>query len=175
MLTIMQAHNNSLLFGVCMVFALLAFLFGVTIRVPQAISRVAMRLESGLRKYIEPRALPISLIGSVLAFSYGAITTFLSVYAKAIGLDTYASYFFIIFALMIVISRPFTGKWFDRSGPHLLVYPGVILFTLGMITLSMASSPILFLVAGGMLGLGFGAMLPSFQTIATQNDMPSYA
>lgn len=169
-LTIMQTHNNSLLFGVCIMFALLAFLLGVTIRIPQAISRVAVKSESesGWRKFIEPRALPISLAGSVLAFSYGAITTFLSVYAKAIGLDTYASYFFMVFALMIVISRPFTGKWFDRSGPHLLVYPGVILFTLGMITLSIAASPVLFLVAGGMLGLGFGAMLPSFQTIAIQ-------
>ncbi|WP_051253755.1 MFS transporter [Paenibacillus alginolyticus] len=167
-LTIMQTHNNSLLFGVCIVFALLAFLFGVTIRIPQAISRVNVQSVSGWRKFIEPRALPISLAGTVLAFSYGAITTFLSVYAKSIGLDTYASYFFMVFALMIVISRPFTGKWFDRSGPHLLVYPGIILFTLGMILLSMASSPVLFLVAGGMLGLGFGAMLPSFQTIAIQ-------
>ncbi|SDN18823.1 Predicted arabinose efflux permease, MFS family [Paenibacillus sp. yr247] len=167
-LTIMQSHNNSLLFGVCIVFALLAFLFGLSIRVPQAISRAAVKSESGWRKFIEPRALPISLTGSVLAFSYGAITTFLSVYAKAIGLDKYASYFFMVFALMIVISRPFTGKWFDRSGPNGLVYPGVALFTLGMIALSLASSPIPFLVAGGMLGLGFGALLPSFQTIAIQ-------
>lgn len=75
---------------------------GVTIRIPQAISRVAVQSESGRRKFIEPRALPISLASSVLAFSYGAITTFLSVYAKTIGLDTYASYFFMVFALMIV-------------------------------------------------------------------------
>jgi MFS family permease len=167
-LTIIQSHNNTLLFGVCIVFALLALLFGMSIRFPQTVTSAAVKPETGWKKFIEPRALPISLTGSVLAFSYGAITTFLSVYAKALGLDTYTSYFFMVFALMIVFSRPFTGKWFDRSGPHLLVYPGVILFTLGMIGLSMVSSPILFLIAGGLLGLGFGAMLPSFQTIAIQ-------
>lgn len=56
----------------------------MTIRIPQAISRVAVQSESGRRKFIEPRALPISLASSVLTFSYGAITTFLSVYAKTI-------------------------------------------------------------------------------------------
>ncbi|MBA2943946.1 MFS transporter [Paenibacillus sp. CGMCC 1.16610] len=167
-LTIMQSNNNALLFGVCIVFAVLSLLFGLSLRIPQRVVQASVKPEKGWRKFIEPRAIPISLTGSVLAFSYGAITTFLSVYAKANGLEKYASYFFMVFALMIVISRPFTGKWFDRSGPNGLVYPGVVLFTLGMIGLSLTSSAVPFLVAGGLLGLGFGAMLPSFQTIAIQ-------
>lgn len=167
-LTIMQAHNNSLLFAVCIVFSVLSLVFGLSLRIPQRVTHAAAKPEKGWRKFIEPRAIPISLTGSVLAFSYGAITTFLSVYAKSNGLESYASYFFMVFALMIVVSRPFTGKWFDRSGPNGLVYPGVVLFTAGMILLSLISSPVPFLIAGGMLGLGFGAMLPSFQTIAIQ-------
>lgn len=167
-LTIMQSHNNALLFGVCIVFSVLSLLFGLSLRIPRRVVQPSVKPEKGWRKFVEPRAIPISLTGSVLAFSYGAITTFLSVYAKANGLESYASYFFMVFALMIVISRPFTGKWFDRSGPNGLVYPGVVLFSVGMIALSLTSSPVPFLIAGGLLGLGFGAMLPSFQTIAIQ-------
>lgn len=167
-LTIMQSNNNVLLFSICIVFSVLSLMFGLSLRIPQRVVQASVKPEKGWRKFIEPRAIPISLTGSVLAFSYGAITTFLSVYAKSNGLEKYASYFFMVFALMIVMSRPFTGKWFDRSGPNGLVYPGVILFTLGMIGLSLTSSPVPFLVAGGLLGLGFGAMLPSFQTIAIQ-------
>ncbi|MDD9265807.1 MFS transporter [Paenibacillus sp. GCM10023248] len=171
-LSIMQTHNNTLLFSVCIGFSVLSLLFGLSLRIPQRVVQAAAQPEKGWRKFIEPRSIPISLTGSVLAFSYGAITTFLSVYAKANGLESYASYFFMVFALMIVISRPFTGKWFDRSGPNGLVYPGVVLFTVGMIVLSLMSSPVPFLIAGGLLGLGFGAMLPSFQTIAIQAAPP---
>ncbi|UJF32735.1 MFS transporter [Paenibacillus hexagrammi] len=171
-LSIMQTHNNMLLFGICILFAVLSLLCGAILRIPARKETIGVTSQKGWRKFVEPRALPISLTGSVLAFSYGAITTFLSVYAKEMGLGSYSSYFFMVFALMIVLSRPFTGKLFDRSGPHVLVYPGVILFTLGMIALSMAHSPIVFLGAGGMLGLGFGAMLPSYQTIAVQSAPP---
>ncbi|WP_412973881.1 hypothetical protein [Paenibacillus sp. OAS669] len=45
-------------------------------------------------------------------------------YAKSIGLSSYASYFSMVFAAIIVASRPFTGKLFDRLSPNVLVYPG---------------------------------------------------
>lgn len=172
-LTIMQHFTDTVLFAVCSLLALLSFACGMTVRIAKPVARKRTETAAGWRKFIEPGALPISLTGSLLAFSYGAITTFLSVYAKAIGLGAYASYFFMVFAATIVISRPFTGKLFDRSGPHLLVYPGFALFVLGMIVLSIARSPAAFLAAGGVLGLGFGALLPSFQTIAIQAS-PSY-
>lgn len=172
-LTIMQHYNDTVLFAFCSLLALLSFGFGAAVRIPQPTARKKTQAVSGWRQFIEPGALPVSLAGSLLAFSYGAITTFLSVYAKAIGLAPYASYFFMVFAAMIVLSRPFTGRLFDRVGPHVLVYPGFVLFVLGMIGLSMAGSPLVFLAAGGVLGLGFGALLPSFQTIAVQAS-PSY-
>ncbi|UUZ83573.1 MFS transporter [Paenibacillus sp. P26] len=50
----------------------------------------------------------------------------------------------------------------------MLVYPGIILFIAGMIWLSQANSALVFLITGGMIGLGYGAILPSFQTIAVQ-------
>ncbi|UKS27215.1 MFS transporter [Paenibacillus sp. HWE-109] len=167
-LTITQTHNNNLLFGVCILLGFLAFICGLFIRLPKRVVNTKVIAAKGWRKFIEPSALPISLTGSVLAFSYGAITTFLSVYAKAIGLESYASYFFMVFALAIVVSRPFIGKWFDHYGPNRLVYPGIILFTVGMIGLSLTQSSLLFLLVAVLLGLGFGALLPSFQTIAIQ-------
>jgi MFS family permease len=169
-LTIITYSSHWVLFIVCIAFGLMALSCGVMIRIPHKARsvRTAQPTVKGWRGYIEPKALPISVTGSFLAFSYGAITTFLSVYAKAIGLGKHASYFFMVFAAMIVISRPFTGKWFDRSGPNTLVYPGVLLFTAGMISLSFANSAAIFFTAAAMLGLGFGALLPSFQTIAIQ-------
>jgi MFS family permease len=169
-LTVIQSSGFLILFVICIAFALLSVSCGIIARIPKKASDMSSTIapEKGWRRFIEPGALPISITGSLLAFSYGAITTFLSVYAKAIGYAEHASYFFMVFAAMIIISRPFTGKWFDRFGPNILVYPGILLFTLGMLLLSMATSPAVLLSSAAILGLGFGALLPSFQTIAIQ-------
>ncbi|MBB3110737.1 MFS family permease [Paenibacillus phyllosphaerae] len=168
-LMITEAGSNMVLFGTCFVLAMLALVCGLSVRIPAAVLRDKDALR-GWRQFIEPKALPIGLTGAVLAFSYGAITTFLSVYAKSLDLSAYASVFFAVFALMIVLSRPFTGKLYDRSGPNILVYPGLALFTVGMFALSGAHSLTLFLVAAAILGLGYGALFPSYQTIAIQSS-----
>ncbi len=115
---------------------------------------------------IEPSSIPIALTGFVLAFSYSGILSFIPIYAKELGLSEIASYFFILYALVVVISRPFTGKIFDRFGENVLVYPAIIIFTIGMFILSQAQTSFWFLGAGMLIGLGYGTLIPSFQTIA---------
>ena len=57
---------------------------------------------------IEPSSIPIAL-GICFSLFYG-ILSFIPIYAKELGLSEIASYFFILYALVVVISRPFTGK-----------------------------------------------------------------
>ncbi len=160
-LTIMSHYNSRVLFIACAIFALLSFLFGMLIRIPEQIRKDNKGKLWDWKKYIEPSAIPISLSGSVLAFSYGAITTFISIYAQELGLSSFASYFFVVFAAMIVIPRPLVGRLFDRLGEHVLVYPGIFLFAIGMIGLSQAHTAFLFLLTAGIIGLGYGALLPA--------------
>ncbi|NHN33406.1 MFS transporter [Paenibacillus agricola] len=170
-LTVLSHYHFTALFGACFVFSLLAFACSQLTRIPLKLklqNQPAIVKSYNWRRFIEPKAIPISLAGSILAFSYGAISTFISVYAKFLGMEQMASYFFMVFAAMILVSRPFTGKLFDRAGEHVLVYPGIALFVIGMLWLSQAHSVAVFLVAGAIIGLGFGALLPSFQAIAVQ-------
>ncbi|WP_240762754.1 MFS transporter [Paenibacillus thalictri] len=169
-LTVMDHFSSGVMFILCLVFALIACFLGVSLNIPKKSGMPKTPSAKGWKSLIEPGAVPIALAGSILAFSYGAITTFISVYAKDMGIGPMASYFFMVFAAMIVISRPFTGKMFDRKGPNVLVYPGILLFTAGMILLSLAHTSSVFLAAGAVIGLGFGALLPSFQTIAVQSS-----
>ncbi|HEY2493260.1 MAG TPA: MFS transporter [Paenibacillus sp.] len=165
----MTSHTNFyVLFVTISVFSLLSLACSAMTQIPKHVPVTSELSAWDIKRYIEPKAIPISLAGFVLAFSYGAISTFVSVYAKSIGLEQMASYFFVVFAAMILISRPFTGRLFDRKGAHILVYPGIMLFVIGMIWLSQAYSAPIFLITAGIIGLGFGAILPSFQTIALQ-------
>ncbi|MNJ33213.1 Purine efflux pump PbuE [compost metagenome] len=168
-LTISLHFGYMILFASCIVFSLLAFVFACMLQIPALESRfVDMKLK-GWRSYIEPKAIPISISGFVLAFSYAGIATYISIYATNLNLQNIASYFFVVFAALILISRPFTGRIFDKHGAHLLVYPGLVLFVVGMFVLSQSSQGVSFLTAGGIIGLGYGALLPSFQTLAIQS------
>ncbi|WP_310550609.1 MFS transporter [Paenibacillus glufosinatiresistens] len=152
---------------------MLSLLCGLLIPIPPRAPRPqGENLGRGLLRYFEPKALPISLAGFFLAFAYGALSTFISVYAASIGLTSAASYFFIVFAAMVLLSRPFTGRLYDRRGAHLLVYPGAVLFAAGMLALSAAHSAFGFLLTAALIGLGYGAILPSFQTLAVQSAAP---
>ncbi|MDU0204032.1 MULTISPECIES: MFS transporter [Paenibacillus] len=157
------------MFMMVAVFSLLSLLCGMLTRFTKHVNRPSSEVViKGVRRYIEVSAIPISIAGFVLAFSYGALSTFISVYAKTLGLERIASYFFIILALMILLTRPFTGRLFDRKGEHILAYPGIILFIIGMIWLSQAYTAPVFLITAGIIGVGYGAIFPSFMTIAVK-------
>lgn len=117
---------------------------------------------------IEIKAIPISLVGFLTSFAYSGIMSFISVYAKSVGLFESVSLFFVVFAAAMLLSRPYTGRLYDRSGPNAVIYPSLIIFAIGLILLSATHSVFLLLVAGTLIGLGYGALLPSFQTMSIQ-------
>ena len=82
--------------------------------------------------------LRISLVSFFFALVYASIVSFVSVYAEELQLTEVASYFFIVYVIALLISRPFTGKWFDQYGANVIMIPSIISFALGMFLLSQA-------------------------------------
>jgi len=119
-----------------------------------------------LKKYIEPRAVPISLVVLVTAFCYSSVLTYLSFYATQLNLVKTASLFFITYSIAILLSRPFTGKLLDRKGANYVMYPAIIIFAIGMFILSIADNSTLFLLSSVFIGLGFGNIQSCAQAIS---------
>ena len=69
----------------------------------------------------------------------------------------------------MLATRPFTGRSFDEKGPKYIVIPGLVSFMIGLALLAFMNSPFLFLLSGAFIGLGYGAVVPSFQTLAIQS------
>ncbi|WP_438318016.1 MFS transporter [Sporosarcina sp. FA9] len=120
----------------------------------------------------EKKALPVSLLASVISFSYASVLSYLSIYAQAKDLLELASTFFLIYAAVMLVARPFTGRIFDEKGPKFVIIPGFISFIIGLIMLAFMDSTFVFLVAGAFLGFGYGSIVPSFQTLAMQATDP---
>lgn len=152
---------------------LIAYFF-VKISLPQPNKHNGNQTEklSFLEKFIEPKALPVSFIALLIGFAYSGVMTFITFYAREINLVEAASYFFLAYAGIVVISRPITGKMMDVRGPNIIVYPCIIVFAIGMLLFSQASAGWMLLLAAVLIGFGYGNFNSIAQTIAVKVTEP---
>ncbi|MDP4163514.1 MAG: MFS transporter, partial [Bacillota bacterium] len=169
-----QQFGPTILFTFSVVGALGSLLTGMSVKLSQRNHMKQAHSSSpfSFRAFFETSAVPISIVGSFFALVYSSILSFVSVYANDIHLGTVSSLFFVVYAVVLLISRPFTGKWFDLRGANIIVFPSIILFALGMFILSKSGSAGSFLFSAGLIGLGWGTIFPTFQTIAIQDAAP---
>lgn len=125
-----------------------------------------------LSNYIEPKALPISIIVLFIGFAYSGVMSFLSFYSESIDLVKAGSYFFLVYAITILCTRPITGPLMDRKGANIVVYPALGIFAVGMLLFSQATNSFLFLVAAGLIGIGYGNMNSIAQALAVKSTEP---
>lgn len=108
--------------------------------------------------------MPIFLMG----LAYSSVLSFLNTYAIEIDMVTAASFFFIVYAVAVLSTRPFTGRLIDQQGPNMVIYPTFILMALGFLLLGSTTSGLLILVAGFIIGLGFGNFQSAAQIICVK-------
>lgn len=133
---------------------------------PEAVKKL------GVRGLLEMRALPIAFVTLLAAVAYSGVLSFISFYAEEINLVSTASFFFLVYAIAVLFSRPYTGKLLDVKGNNFVVYPSLILFAGGLLLLSATSAGWMLLLAGGIIGLGFGNFQSCAQAIALQGVKP---
>lgn len=119
-----------------------------------------------LNNFFEPKAFPISIIAVFVGLCYSSILTFITSYSQEIHLVDVASFFFVVYAVAILVSRPFTGRWFDTKGENFVMYPSFLLFAIGLIILSQAHLGYSLLLAGIFVGLGYGTFMSNAQAIS---------
>lgn len=144
-------------------------------KLPDEIMQPSRRRRKGLslRDFFERRSVPAAFLGGLVFFVYGGVLTFLPLYARSLGMQEETSLFYAVFAAVIVVSRPLIGRMFDRFGPDATVWPGFVAFGLGMVLLGSVESLVGLFVAAAVLGLGFGALSPAFQTLAVTSAPPA--
>lgn len=122
-----------------------------------------------LSDMIEPKAIPIAIVSGLVGIAYASILSFVPVYAEEIGLEKTASYFFLVFAIVMIVFRPYLGRAFDEKGARFVLVPSLVIFAVGLTMLGFTTTSIALLIAAGLVGLGYGTLLPGFQTVAIQS------
>ena len=118
--------------------------------------------------FIEQKSLPVAALAMIVSFSYASIMSFISTFTASKNLLSYASLFFIVFAVSMMSLRPLTGKLYDNKGPHYVIYPALTLFSIGLAVLSQINTLTGLMIAAVFIGIGFGSVQPCLQTLAIQ-------
>ncbi len=156
-------------------FALLCLLIGCFLQVPDAITAAKNSTISSdepndfISKVMEKKAIPIGLVILLVSTCYSGVLSYINFYAKEINLVETASVFFLMYAVAILISRPFTGPLMDRRGENVIMYPAFIIMALGLLILSQVESGRGLLISAALLGLGYGNIQSVCQTIAIKS------
>ncbi len=171
---LVQHASYNVIFAGCVGLGVISLIVALMVNIPNPVHTDAPpeKMSLSLKSFIEPRALPISIVILVLAFCYSSVLTYMNFYANELDLAKVASFFFITYSIAIIISRPFSGKLLDKKGANYVMYPAIVIFALGMLILSAAHSGLTFLLASVLIGFGYGNIQSCCQAVAIKSVPP---
>ena len=115
------------------------------------------------------------LIASLTLFTaatvYGAVLTFLPVFAPERGLRN-MGIFFSAYAVFTFISRIIAGRLSDRFGRRKIILPFLMLVAVAVFLLPWLDNIYLLLLIGAFFGLGFGAFMPALNAFVVDETTP---
>lgn len=124
-----------------------------------------------LSDFFDKKALLPAVVMLLMNFAFAAVITFIALHGQARGVDNIYLYF-TVYAVVIIITRPITGKIIDKIG---FFVPGILSALSVIITLvivSFSTDIIMFCIAGIFAGLGFGTGMGTLQTMAVASMPP---
>ena len=110
---------------------------------------------------LEMRVLVISVTLFLYSFGYGGITSFTALYADANGV-TPKSLYLTTLAIVILVTRPFSGRFGDRWGYRRVFLPCLVLIAAGLALLAVGGTRFWLIASAVVFGIGFGTAYPSY-------------
>ncbi|WP_042277439.1 MFS transporter [[Clostridium] dakarense] len=161
-LSLISKYSFNVLFYVSTILAVLGFITTFKLKYKKIENKEHSKIRGSL--YEESSIYP-SIIIFFVTVTYGALTSFLPLYAAEKGIQNIGM-FFTVYAAALFISRPLFGKVIDKLGFDYTIIPGLICIVVAMGLLSKSSNMCMFLITAFIYGIGFGATQSSLQTMS---------
>lgn len=115
-------------------------------------------------------SVPVVLIAFLAGVSYSVVISFTNQFTTEIGHRGITGVIFLVIAAVALLARTFTGRLQDRIGDDVVAYPGLASLGGGLLLASTAPSTATLLVAAGLIGIGYGTMLPAVLAMAVNRS-----
>jgi predicted MFS family arabinose efflux permease len=120
------------------------------------------------------QALPASLVGFTILFTWSSVTTFFPIYATSRGV-TNPGLFFTVMAVMLILGRTLGGRIMDIPNRGIVLIPCIASSVAAMAILSISGTQGMFLLAAAVWGAGFAFLMPILLTLALESAGPSHS
>ena len=127
-----------------------------------------LKVQKSKMEIYERKAIMPGVMLFLVAMAYGAVISFLPLFALQRGVDN-VGIFFVVYALAILLTRPLTGKMVDRLGFDYTIIPGFACLLVGLFLLANLKSETTLIWVALIYGTGLGAMITSLQTMALRD------
>ncbi len=168
--------NYRVLFAICTILAV--------------VSIAAILMSSSGKDFVEQERPQRFAIGSVIdrstvklsifmffvAVAYSSLNSFATVFAAEQGWDAIGPFIFLTYSIVLIITRPITGRLLDRYGENSVLYPSIFCMACGVLMAACAVNQWMLLSCGAFMALGFGTCMSCGQAVATKmTDQPTSA
>ncbi len=113
-----------------------------------------------------------ALVLMLIGFPFGAIHTFLPLYIQTLHLDFNPGLFYTIAAMASFSARSVIGSRSDRYGRGIFIAGSLCCYTSGIAFLATANSPMSFICAAVLEGLGSGTLIPMTVALVSDRSLP---
>lgn len=132
------------------------------IKIPfKKVKKFRITLESVIAK----EAVVPAVIMFFLMLTYSNINSFLVIYAGEKGCGANIGFFFTVYALTLLFTRPVVGRLADKFGLSKMFLPAMCCFALAFFLISCAGTLPALLFAAFVSAFGYGACYPLVQTL----------
>lgn len=114
-------------------------------------------------RFILVKGIPIFLNQLLVTIGWGMLLAFAVLYGKQINI-TNAGVFFLFVAGGLIISRIVSGRFVDRGHIHLVSVIALSIIAVSFLAFALLHSIFAYCISAFFIGIGFGTMLPAFQT-----------
>ena len=119
----------------------------------------------------DPSLLIPTLVLLLIGLVFGTLVAFLPLFIKELGLEFNVGFFYTVVAIASFSVRLFVGQASDRYGRGLFISGSLICYIISMVLLSLASSPVMFILAAIAEGAGAGILIPLILALISDRSL----
>lgn len=141
-----------------------AVAFTISLAVPETRPHREPTSEPAARRWVHPAAIGPGLVLLTVAVGYTAISSFMPLYARSIGMGSSGG-LYVTFAMTILIVRLVSGRLADRFGRAAVAFPGLVSGAVGMFLLALVAEPLAAFVGVALFGAGHALIFPALMAL----------
>ena len=113
----------------------------------------SVKKKYSLNDFVALELLPNVILIAVLTIGIGLVNSYIVMLGGERGISG-IGLFFVVNAVLLMITRPYLGKLSDRKGVHYAVIPGFIFTSMGLILIGFSYSLWMILIAAAIIAVG---------------------